>query len=166
MLTAAPRARVQLCNTLLPACAKHAQTLQGVTAGHPARPDAARLARPATGDPDGAARAGLNGGRMTRSTGTFPLDPSDASILLAPVGELEMASVLVRDLDPAVVDRLKARAEENGRSLQKELKTLLEQAAAQVTWAEARANIERVRKRFAGRQFSDSSELIREQRDR
>ena len=30
-----------------------------------------------------------------------------------------MASVLVRDLDPAVVDRLKARAEENGRSLAK-----------------------------------------------
>jgi plasmid stability protein len=77
-----------------------------------------------------------------------------------------MASVLVRDLDPAVVDRLKARAEENGRSLQKELKTVLEQAAAQATWAEARANIERVRRRFAGREFSDSTELVREERDR
>jgi antitoxin FitA len=77
-----------------------------------------------------------------------------------------MASVLVRDLDPAVVHRLKARAEENGRSLQKELKALLEQAAAQANWAEARADIERVRKRFAGRQFSDSTELIREERDR
>jgi antitoxin FitA len=77
-----------------------------------------------------------------------------------------MASVLVRDLDPTVVDRLKARAEENGRSLQKELKALLEQAAAQASWAEARADIECVRKRFAGRQFSDSTELIREERDR
>jgi plasmid stability protein len=77
-----------------------------------------------------------------------------------------MASVLVRDLDPAVVDRLKARAEENGRSLQQELKAILETTAAQATWAEARANIERVRERFAGRQFSDSTELVREARDR
>ena len=77
-----------------------------------------------------------------------------------------MASVLVRDLDPAVVERLKVRAEENGRSLQKELKAILETAAAQATWAEARANIERVREQFAGRQFSDSAEFLREERDR
>jgi plasmid stability protein len=77
-----------------------------------------------------------------------------------------MASVLVRDLDPAVIERLKARAEEHGRSLQKELKAVLEQAAAQGTWSEARSSIERVRKRFAGREFSDSTELIREERDR
>jgi len=77
-----------------------------------------------------------------------------------------MASVLVRDLDPAVVDRLKVRAEENGRSLQKELKAILETAAAQATWAEARAAAERVRQMLGGRQFSDSTELIREDRDR
>ena len=77
-----------------------------------------------------------------------------------------MASVLVRDLDPAVVDRLKARAEENGRSLQKELKAILETAAAQATWAEARAAAERVRQMLGGRQFSDSTELVREDRDR
>jgi plasmid stability protein len=76
-----------------------------------------------------------------------------------------MASVLVRDLDPAVVDRLKARAQENGRSLQKELKAVLEQAATHATWAEARADIDRVRQRFAGREFSDSTELVREDRD-
>jgi plasmid stability protein len=77
-----------------------------------------------------------------------------------------MASVLVRDLDSAVVDRLKARAEENGRSLQKELKAILETAAAQATWAEARAAVEHVRQMLGGRQFSDSTELIREDRDR
>jgi plasmid stability protein len=77
-----------------------------------------------------------------------------------------MVSVLVRDLDPAVVDRLKARAEENGRSLQKELKAILETAAAQATWAEARAAAERVRQMLGGRQFSDSTELVREDRDR
>jgi antitoxin FitA len=77
-----------------------------------------------------------------------------------------MASVLVRDLDPAVVDRLKARAEENGHSLQKELKAILEIAAAQATWAEARVSVERVRQMLGVRQFSDSTELIREDRDR
>jgi plasmid stability protein len=77
-----------------------------------------------------------------------------------------MASVLVRDLDPAVVDRLKARAKENGRSLQKELKAILEAAAAQAIWAEARAGAERVRQMLGGRQFSDSTELIRGDRDR
>jgi len=77
-----------------------------------------------------------------------------------------MASVLVRDLDPAVVERLKVRAQENHRSLQKELKAILEAAAAQATWAEARAGAERVRQMLGGRQFSDSTELIREDRDR
>lgn len=77
-----------------------------------------------------------------------------------------MPNVLVRDLDPAVVARLKARAEENGRSLQKELKAILETAAAQATWAEARAAAERVRQMLGGRQFSDSTELVREDRDR
>ena len=77
-----------------------------------------------------------------------------------------MASVLVRDLDPAVVERLKLRAEENHRSLQKELKAILEIAAAQATWAEARAAAERVRQMLGGRQFSDSTELVREDRDR
>ena len=77
-----------------------------------------------------------------------------------------MASVLVRDLDPAVVERLKVRAQENHRSLQKELKAILEAAAAQATWAEARAGAERVRQMLGGRQFSDSTELIHEDRDR
>jgi plasmid stability protein len=77
-----------------------------------------------------------------------------------------MARVLVRDLDPAVVERLKAKAQDHGRSLQKELKAILEQAASRPSWAEARADIERVRRRFAGRSFSDSTKLVREDRER
>jgi plasmid stability protein len=76
-----------------------------------------------------------------------------------------MSSVLVRDLDPAVVDRLKALAQESGRSLQEELKAILEAAAAQATWAEARGRGTRSPD-ARGRQFSDSTELIREDRDR
>lgn len=77
-----------------------------------------------------------------------------------------MAKVLVRDLDPAVVERLKARAREHDRSLQKELKAILEEAAAKPSWAEARADAERVRQMLAGRRFSDSTELVREDRER
>ncbi len=39
-----------------------------------------------------------------------------------------MAQVLVRQLDDKIVDRLKKRAKEHGRSLQSEVKTILEDA--------------------------------------
>ncbi len=77
-----------------------------------------------------------------------------------------MAQVLVRDLDPKVVVRLKERARQHGRSLQKEAKAILEHAARQGTMAEAREAAERVRLRLAGRTFSDSAELVREDRAR
>jgi antitoxin FitA len=77
-----------------------------------------------------------------------------------------MARVLVRDLDPAVVERLKAKARDHGRSLQKELKVILEEAASRPSWSEAREGAERVRQMLGGRQFSDSTDLVREDRDR
>lgn len=40
-----------------------------------------------------------------------------------------MAQILVRDLDEAVVDRLKQRAREEGHSLQAEVRTILSAAA-------------------------------------
>jgi plasmid stability protein len=77
-----------------------------------------------------------------------------------------MPQVLVRDLDEGVVARLKARARRHGRSLQKEAKAILEDAARLSPMDEARAAAEKVRARLAGRKFSDSAELIREDRDR
>jgi plasmid stability protein len=77
-----------------------------------------------------------------------------------------MAQVLVRDLDETTVERLKERARRHGRSLQREAKAILEEAAHAPTMEEARAAAERVRQRFAGRTFSDSAELIREDRER
>jgi plasmid stability protein len=73
--------------------------------------------------------------------------------------------MLVRDLDPEVMERLKERARSNGRSLQKEVRAILEGAAATYTMAEAREVTGRWQERFAGRRFSDSAELIREDRD-
>ena len=76
-----------------------------------------------------------------------------------------MAQVLVRDLDPEVLEHLKSRARLHGRSLQGELKVILESAAV-FSVDEARAASERWRQRLAGRMKSDSSDLLREDRDR
>jgi antitoxin FitA len=77
-----------------------------------------------------------------------------------------MAQLLVRDLDPAVVARLKEQARQNHRSLQGEVKAILEQAAATATRDEALAMIDKWQRRWGDRVFSDSTQLIREDRDR
>jgi plasmid stability protein len=78
-----------------------------------------------------------------------------------------MAQVLVRNLDEKVVRRLKKRAEQRGRSLQAEVKIILEEAAEQDHtdfWKAADSIRERLKR--TGRKFSDSTELVREDRDR
>ena len=77
-----------------------------------------------------------------------------------------MAQLLVRDLDPAVVARLKERARQNHRSLQGEVKAILEQAAETATREEALAMIDKWQRKWGERVFSDSTLLIREDRDR
>jgi plasmid stability protein len=76
-----------------------------------------------------------------------------------------MAQVLIRDLDPKLVDRLKDRAREHGRSLEAELRSILEVAAA-MDLIEARALAARIRRRLAGRKHSDSAALVSEDRRR
>ena len=76
-----------------------------------------------------------------------------------------MGSILVRGLDQRTIERLKERARLNGRSLQQEVKALLERAAETVTMPKARRVSERWRHRLGGRWFSDSAPLIREDRD-
>jgi antitoxin FitA len=76
-----------------------------------------------------------------------------------------MGSILVRGLDQKTIERLKERARLNGRSLQQEVKTLLERAADTLTMREARRVSERWKRRLDGRSFSDGAQLIREDRD-
>lgn len=76
-----------------------------------------------------------------------------------------MAQILVRGLDDGVVEQLKKRARREGRSLQSEVKTILEQAA-QLDMDAALKLAAAIRRGFAGRTFSDSADLIREDRDR
>jgi antitoxin FitA len=81
-------------------------------------------------------------------------------------GGLIMAEVLVRDLDASVVEKLKVRAAANGRSLQAELKAILEEQARQVTKAKARALAARIRRRIGARPQTDSGMLQAENRER
>jgi len=78
-----------------------------------------------------------------------------------------MAQILVRDLDDDVVKRLKKRAREGGRSLQSEVKIILEQAARQpkLDMETARNLSVEFRNSFKGRKFPDTVELIREDRE-
>jgi antitoxin FitA len=77
----------------------------------------------------------------------------------------KMGQVLVRNLPAEVVKKLKSRAKQHRRSLQEELKDILEQAAEHNVKG-VQAKINKVRKLFAGRKFSDSSDLIRQDRTR
>jgi hypothetical protein len=76
-----------------------------------------------------------------------------------------MSAILVRGLDPETIERLKARAKRNGRSLQSELKILVERAAG-VGGDQVGAVLGRWQKRFAGRKLARSVRLIREDRGR
>ncbi|OHB80298.1 MAG: hypothetical protein A2W31_14320 [Planctomycetes bacterium RBG_16_64_10] len=76
-----------------------------------------------------------------------------------------MPDILVRGVTHVTLERLKARADRHGRSLQSEAKILLEQAAG-ASGEELAALFGAWRKRFAGRRFCDSADLIREDRGR
>lgn len=76
-----------------------------------------------------------------------------------------MPHVLIRELDPAVIRKLKSRARRHRRSLQAELKGILEQAAT-TSPSDVLAKVERVRAMFRGRRFGDSAALIRRDRAR
>jgi plasmid stability protein len=76
-----------------------------------------------------------------------------------------MPDVLVRDLDSQVLERLKTRARQHGRSLQGEIKAILE-AVAPLSMSEARRLAEQWQQRLAGQIQGDSSELLGEDRKR
>ena len=77
-----------------------------------------------------------------------------------------MSQILVRDLDPELVERLKQRAKRNRRSLQAEVKVILESAAnPRIQRREVLEIMDRIRS-ASGPQTTDSVDLIREDRER
>jgi plasmid stability protein len=80
-----------------------------------------------------------------------------------------MAQVLIRDLDPRTVATLKKRAKKNKRSLQGEVKLILEEAARASTplsLDEFLVRAAAIRKKTSAKIKSDSADLIREDRER
>ena len=78
-----------------------------------------------------------------------------------------MANLTIRNLDDKVVERLKKRAKDNGRSLEAELRELLKQAANRKSPKELLALADRIAAMTpAGVKQTDSAELLREDRDR
>jgi plasmid stability protein len=76
-----------------------------------------------------------------------------------------MSQILVRDLDPDVVERLKKRAKANRRSLQAEVRTILEEVAERES---RRVNLEDLLriadaiKERSGPQTTDSTAILRD----
>ncbi len=78
-----------------------------------------------------------------------------------------MPDLLIRRIDSQTLAKLKARATRNRRSLQSEIKLILEQAAG-ITLIEAMVAAGRWRKKLAprGKQLGDSVTLLRKDRER
>jgi plasmid stability protein len=76
-----------------------------------------------------------------------------------------MAQVVIRNIDDAVMERLRARARRKGVALERELRDLLTEAARgdRVSFSERAAAF---RRRLAGRRHSDSTALLRRDRSR
>ena len=76
-----------------------------------------------------------------------------------------MPDVLVRDVEENILDQLKDRAKQNGRSLQKELK-LLFRSFVEADTLSSDETAAKIRNSLRGRDHSDSAELLREDRQR
>jgi len=79
--------------------------------------------------------------------------------------EADMPQLLVRNLEEDTIKRLKALAKQHGRSLQGQVKLVLEEAAT-LPIGEVSMLLEKWQRRLARRQFSDSAKLIRKDRGR
>jgi plasmid stability protein len=76
-----------------------------------------------------------------------------------------MADVLIRDLDEQILSRLKSAARARGRSLQREIHEALKRAST-CSLAETRRLSKEWVKRLHGSSQSDSTKLIRRERDK
>ena len=77
-----------------------------------------------------------------------------------------MADVTIHDVDPELMKRLEARAEVFGRSLEEELHAMIEERVPKYTIEETRRLALKWQERFRGRFFSDSTDDIRDDRER
>ncbi len=74
-----------------------------------------------------------------------------------------MGQILIRNIDDAIIERLKIRAAQNGRSFQAEIKIILDQAA-HIDIETARLTALQIREKLKGRSAKDSADLLHEER--
>lgn len=77
-----------------------------------------------------------------------------------------MANFQLRDVDDQALEVLKRQAEACGRSLNAELKRIIEQAARVGDVSAAHALADSISAKLSGRSHPDNAELVREIRDR
>jgi plasmid stability protein len=77
-----------------------------------------------------------------------------------------MTTLTIPDLDDAVVERLKRRAAANDRSLEAEVRQMLTEGSERLTLDDMRQRAKAMAERTRGRVQDDSTDLIREDRDR
>lgn len=78
-----------------------------------------------------------------------------------------MGTLTIRNLDDAVIERLKRRAKSNNRSLEGEVRAMLEAEVPLIDKAAVLASADRIAAMTPkDRPQSDSTQLIREDRDR
>ena len=76
-----------------------------------------------------------------------------------------MPNILIRDVSQKTIDQLKARARQHNRSLQGEVKHLVEETV-KTTGEAALQRARKIRASFGRKTFSDSAELLRRDRSR
>lgn len=82
-----------------------------------------------------------------------------------------MTQVVLEDLDPIVIEKLQVLAQRHNRSLEEEVKAILEQVAEAEITSQAerrtafRERLNQARLRHGNQVFSDSVELLREDRN-
>ena len=76
-----------------------------------------------------------------------------------------MAQMLIRNLSDAALEHVKTKARRNGRSTEAEAREIIERDA-RAAKAEWWARVDALRTSLEGRIRGDSTELIREDRDR
>ncbi len=78
-----------------------------------------------------------------------------------------MPDVLIRNIEKEVLERLKARAKHNNRSLQEELKEMLElHAKPDIEETRNRVNEILLKYKASGKSFPDSGEELSKDRER
>jgi plasmid stability protein len=74
-----------------------------------------------------------------------------------------MAHLVLNDVDPKVIEELRRRADPHGRSIEDEVKIVLEEALG-LSRARALREARRIRTELGG-PFTESADLLREGRD-